>query len=460
MNCHHYIAEAESVQLNQYWELVNVNGRTVVQMAIDPPNAVHQFGGGASINLGDNANVDNSRLYYTVNVPEDCNYQLSLYTRAWDRIDGKNDLGNDVWVRIATGTDIPGETSRGSDYHKMFSTNNSNFQWAQPDHGTRFCKRLPAGQHVIEIAARSYHFQIDRVVLWCKEGCSFGNDWASKDAGDYNGGNPLGLLSCTQSNWSEAPVQPNKTLPNSSLWEPGDVIALHYDVAPDLDDLHAIAAGCNMSKCFSINPCVVIGAYGENRSGDYTTVRQQKAQAVADAAYGVGNYLDTGQSQTTWDQAVSAQAAKWLAALNAGNEVWVAEGGPSDFTREVIDELLNLGVTANIIKTMVHVVQHSIWNENETNNADLAYVQNNTDYTKIEDGNGVNSTADLNDNSNLNQFLSWANNSDCGAAWSEAFDGLPPTSKLDFSDTVEYLHILGIGKNTIATPADFCNYFD
>lgn len=58
MACHHHIVEAESVQLNQY-----VNGRDVVQMAIDPPNAVHQFGGGASTNPGDNANVDASCIY-------------------------------------------------------------------------------------------------------------------------------------------------------------------------------------------------------------------------------------------------------------------------------------------------------------------------------------------------------------------------------------------------------------
>lgn len=465
MNCHHTVIEAESVQLNQYWELVTVGGRDVVQMAIDPGGANHQYGGGASINLGDVQQVDASRLFYTFTVPEDCDYQVSLYTRAWDAIDGRSDLGNDLWMRIDSGTDVPGETTRGSDYHKMFSTNNSNFQWAQPDVGSRYCQRLAAGQHTLEIAARSYHFQIDRIVLWCKEGCNFGGDWTTKPAGDYNG-TASGGISCAQSAWDVPPVIPAKTLPQSSLWQPGDVMALHYDVAPDLDDLHAIAAGCNVVKCFNINPCVVIGAHGENREGDYLQTqngapRRVLAQRVADAAYGVGNYLDTGgQSSSDWSSAVNAQAAKFLAALSAGNDVWIAEGGPSDFTREVLDQLLTLGVTQATIDQRVHVVQHSGWNENETENGDLAFVQNNTDYIKIDDGNGVNTTADLNDNSQLGSFRPWAENSECGASWVQAFNGLNPQNKLDFSDTVELLYILGISKSLIATPTDFCNYFD
>lgn len=460
MACHHAIIEAESVQLNQYWEVVSVGGRDVVQMAIDPPNNVHQFGGGNSINLGDVAQVDASRLYYTINVPEDCNYQVSLYTRAWDQIDGQADLGNDLWIRIATGSDIVGETSRGSDYHKMFSNNNSNFQWAQTVVGDRYCKFLPAGTHVIEIAARSYHFQLDRLVIWCKEGCTFGNDWTTKSAGDYNG-SAFATLSCTQSSWDQ-PVLKEKTLPASSLWQPGDVLALHYDVAPDLDDLHAIAAGCNVTECFNINPCVVIGAVGINRQNDYTTTRENKAIAVANAAYGAGNYLNTGGSigSAQWDAAVASQAAKWLAAINAGNDVWLAEGGPSDFTHDVLLELLNLGVALTTINNRIHVVQHSTWNENETANADLSYVQNNTDYVKIDDGNNVNNTADLNDNSQLNQFRPWAENSACGAAWISALNGLDPNNKLDFSDVVELLHIMGIPKSVINTPMDFCNYFD
>lgn len=466
--CHHYIAEAESVQLNQYWDIVTVNGRQVIEMAIDPPNINHQLGGGASINLGDNGQVDASRLYYTFSVPKDCNYQISLYTRAWDKIDDRNDLANDLWLRLPTGSDIVGETSRGSDYHKMFSPNNGNFAWASPDHGVRFCKRLPAGQHTLEIAARSYHFQIDRIVIWCKEApCTFQNDWATKPAGDYNGVQASNF-SCVQSAWNTAPVDPDvKTLPNTALINSQDILALHYDIAPDLDDLHAMAAGCNVTKCFGLDPCVVIGAHGENRESDYKqtqngATRQQHAQNVADLSFGAGNYLDTnGISSAQWDVAAKAQAQKWFDAINSGGQIWVAEGGPSDFTRDVLDELIALGIPQAQLSNVINVIQHSVWNENETNNADLNFVQANTDYTKIADGNAANNTtADLNDNSQLAQFRPWAENSECGAAWIEALRVLNPTNKLDFSDVVELLHIVGIPKSVIDTPLEFCNYFD
>ena len=465
--CHHHIVEAESVQLNQYWNTVNVNGRNVVEMAIDPPNVNHQFGGGASINLGDVAQVDASRLYYTFAVPVACGYQISLYTRAWDKIDGRNDLANDLWLRLPTGSDIVGETSRGSDYHKMFSPNNNNFAWAQPDHGSRFCKRLPAGQHTIEIAARSYHFQLDRIVAWCKEApCSFDNAWISKPSGDYNSTVDTSL-SCNLSSWDALPDTGTfKPLPGNSLLGQNDLLALHYDIAPDLDDLHAMAAGCTVTSCYNLDPCVVIGAHGETRESDYLqtqngATRRQHARNVATLAFGAGNFLDTGGiSSPDWDQAVNVQAQKWFDAISAGNRVYVAEGGPSDFTRDVLDQLISLGIPQNQLSNSVFVIQHSIWNEDETNNGDLSFVQNNTNYTKIDDGNGSNSTADLNDNSQLGQFRPWAENSDCGPAWTEAMNVLDPNNKLDFSDTVELLHILGIPRSQIATPMDFCNFFD
>lgn len=485
MACHHQIIEAESVSVatNQYWEVVQVGTRTVLQMAVDPGGNNHQLGSGADASVGDSPAVDASRLYYTINVPQDCDYEISLYTRAWDKIDGRNDLGNDLWLRVATGTDVPGETSRGSDYHKMFSSNNTNFQWANPDVGSRFCVRLPAGQHVIEIAGRSYHFQLDRIVAWCKESpCSFSNSWSDKEAGSYDDDvivdPPTGEdLNCSNSAWDDAPTTPDpdpdpgtKQLGNNSLYGNGDLIALHYDIAPDLDDLHALAAGCTVTKCFGIDPCVVIGAHGgingreaqyKQSPGGTSSTRQELANAVAQAAYGNNGYIDTnGESTGQWDQAVQEACQKWLPVIQSGNDIWVADGGPMDFTADVLDCVVAAGVSLNQLKQRVHVVQHSAWNENNTQPGKLNVVQNQTDYIKIQDGNNPNSTADLNDNSDLNSFENWANSSDCSAAWAAAFDGYDPNDKLDFSDTVELLHILGIGSNIVDDPTDFYNYFD
>ena len=469
MQCHHSIIEAEAVAGNQYWTDVVVNGRTVREVTIDPGGQFHQFGGGASINLGDVAAVDASRLFYPITVPEDCDYQISLYTRAYADL-GAHDLANDLWLRIATGSDIPGETSRGSDYHKMFSANNGNFAWAQPDHGTRYCQRLSAGQHVIEIAARSYLFQIDRVVAWCKEApCGLENDFNTKPPGDYNAGlvTPTGF-SCAVSSWGEPPEPPappnpdaGKPLPAGSRYQAGDVLALHYDIAPDLDDLHAMAAACTVFDCFKqIDPCVIIGAHGDTRESDYVGSRQNRSIDVATESFGTGNFIDTnGQSSNQWGAAANAQALKWKATLDTGGDVWLAEGGPSDFTFDVLQSLMAMGVSANILSNRIHTIQHSIWNEEQTDQSKLSFVQANTAYVKIDDGNGANSTADLNDNSQLAAFTAWANSSPCAAAWQSALGHLPGQTKLDFSDTVELLYILNIGTNQISSPTSFCNYF-
>lgn len=137
-----------------------------------------------------------------------------------------------------------------------------------------------------------------------------------------------------------------------------DLIALHYDVSPDLDDLQAIAAGANLSEKFGIDPAVVIGAYGLVGLGgplnsdlkylydtatdtlgqgpDIGETRQLKAQQVTDAAYGAGSYLDTGNG---WTSAVNEQAQKFWNSLQNGYTVSVADGGPMDFTADVLRRL-------------------------------------------------------------------------------------------------------------------------
>lgn len=452
MACHHAIFEAESDN-NSYWTPKIVNGRTVLEMSTCSGNNVNQWGGGATHpRPATLQQITDSVLTYTFTVPEACNYQVDVYGRAWNT-QPQSDHNNDFWVALPSGSDVGGQTPRGNIYHKMYRPNNGQLGWSITDVGNTFCKRLPAGTHTLEIAARSCFMQIDRIVVWCKEGCAFDTAWSSKPAGSYNGGTVVNPGGCT------------KPLRSTSLYKDGDVLALHYDIAPDLDDLHAMAAACSVIKCYELDPCVVIGAHGENRLSDYKQfqngdTRQGHANDVAAQAF--GSYLDTnGIGSTQWTAAVNTTAQKWKAAVQAGNDVWLAEGGPSDFTRDVLIRMKQLGCTDAQLRARVHVVQHSTWNENETNNADLATVQNLTDYIKIADGNGGgNGTADLNNNANLAAFQAWAAVSPCAAAWEEAFQGLNPSNKLDFSDTVELLHILGVPTSEINSPTDFCNFFE
>lgn len=73
--------------------------------------------------------------------------------------------------------------------------------------------------------------------------------------------------------------------------------------------------------------------------------------------------------------------------LQNGSIVWVAETGKSNFTADWCRELVKRKFTATDIKSHVILVQHSDTNERMTNDDDLKYVRNLTQYYKIPDGN-------------------------------------------------------------------------
>ena len=262
-----------------------------------------------------------------------------------------------------------------------------------------------------------------------------------------------------------------------------NLIALHYDVSPDLDDLQAIAAGANLSDKFDITPAVVIGAYGLVGLGgpldsdlkylydtatdtlgqgpDIGETRQQKAQQVTDAAYGAGTYIDTGNG---WTDAVNAQAGIFWSALQSGQGVSVADGGPMDFTADVLRRLQSFHLaTAEQLKR-VTVVQHSLgFNVSRTLPANRSAVSTLATYVTIDNGNiGGNATANLEDsntNTTSSDFARWARNGNSkAAAWNSALDDF--TAKIDFSDTVEYLHILNIPLSSVSDIQSFSSFID
>ena len=105
-------------------------------------------------------------------------------------------------------------------------------------------------------------------------------------------------------------------------------------------------------------------------------------------------------------------------------------------------------------------MQHSQWNEDHATPSDLSFVQSNTRYIRIDDGNNPNGTADLRFESHNNgDFVARARSGRYANEWNAAFNYLSPSDKLDFSDTVELLHILGIGRTQIADVNDFGDFF-
>lgn len=266
----------------------------------------------------------------------------------------------------------------------------------------------------------------------------------------------------------------------------GDLISLHYDHANDPDDGHSCAADRTVASRYRLLSYVhiVSGTYGDGMRGLYQT----SVDKVNDAAWGENtleerNWVDAYEN---WYAAVAVTAEKWRATLNngKGGHVWVKEGGPSDFTADVLRKLYESGgpnpITTDITKKRVHVIQHGPkvggGNENNTDPDNLEVVKNNTAYIKIANGNYANETArlrilqsDRDGIKNIKAFMVKAKaHRFAGNAWKAAFNYFQPIvgqqtanwpygHYLDFSDTVELLYILNI--YDIENVADFANKF-
>lgn len=226
-----------------------------------------------------------------------------------------------------------------------------------------------------------------------------------------------------------------------------DLISLHFDHAPDRDDGHATVADLVVTRHFGIVPHVVSGTYGDGNRDRYVS----GAEAVMQITWG-NNWLD---AHDNWGAAVQFTASVWLNTLNTGGDIYVAEGGQSDFTADVIRLIIQ---QSSVITTRrITVIQHSLINEANANQSDLSFVKSNTNYIKIKDGNSENLTADLHQPSKT--FTARARASYFSDQWNAAFAYLNPRQKLDFSDTVELLYILNIGTDQVANPDDFADVF-
>lgn len=164
-----------------------------------------------------------------------------------------------------------------------------------------------------------------------------------------------------------------------------DLLALHYDHAPDRDDgQSAVADRVILESEFgadwmAAHVPAVSGAYGENAAQF-----NPASDSVMDAVFAdVGGWLAAHPDPT---ETLDAMADGWAATLEAGNEIWVKEGGQSDLTAEVVRRL-QAALPDVDTRQHVHVVQHSDWNEDMTTDADLHYTKEHTDYIRIDDAN-------------------------------------------------------------------------
>jgi hypothetical protein len=219
-----------------------------------------------------------------------------------------------------------------------------------------------------------------------------------------------------------------------------DLLSLHYDHAPDKDDGQSAVADLTILASLygrgwiEKHVVAVSGAYGTNAKRF-----NSKSDAVMDAAWNdCGGWLAAHANR---QQAVTLLAKRFSEVLQRGGDVWVKEGGQSDITAEVVKRLRSRLPDINAAKR-IHVVQHSDWNENHTTQAALAYTKRETHYIRIRDANNY-----LNIKGGNEAFERAAKQHPLfGPAWKAAFAYYNPKERLDFSDTGELMHILGLGE--------------
>ncbi len=241
----------------------------------------------------------------------------------------------------------------------------------------------------------------------------------------------------------EAPVD------NSRFNGETDLLLAHYDCKTDVDDIHSAAALRTMMShpdFQGTNFHVVAGTYGI-QEGLYVPANELLELAFGDR---------WSDAHNDFDQALEEVYAKVNQTLGAGGEIWIAEGGQSDFSAALalkVESMMGSEQLDNI-----HVVQHSDWNEEVTTPEDLEFVKTRTQYHRIEDGNASdNGTPDFRDPATINwqQYISdpvktevWnmaisiAN--EYNAAEGRYDNEAVGAGGLDFSDTAEVCWIFGV----------------
>ena len=256
----------------------------------------------------------------------------------------------------------------------------------------------------------------------------------------------------TGGSYASDPVSPND--PVLSTFGKFDVnkdfLSLHYDHAPDKDDGHATVAGKMLVDYFGIQNYIAVGGACGINCPSYNF----DSEAVMDATWGDGWY----NAHANPDTQGSDIGFYWLNTIVQGGKVYVAEGGESDLSLKAAQYVkANGGDPKQII-----IIQHSNWNIDHYGTGVLqSLLDLGVTHVKIDDGNSSNDTADLYEDNNAiaTAFANRALASQWSTAWEAAFKYLDPIDKLDFSDTVEVLHILGVPMSKVSNVSEFADEF-
>ncbi|WP_049721259.1 hypothetical protein [Gilvimarinus polysaccharolyticus] len=241
-----------------------------------------------------------------------------------------------------------------------------------------------------------------------------------------------------------------------------DFVLLQFDSKTDVDDLHTIAA---VATLFSLQPFesiryrAVAGTYGD-QEGLYVPSPKLFDMAFSD------NWSDYHNQP---DAALSDVVTAVVSHLDSGANIWVVEAGQSNFTARWVKEVANVRSDVDLAER-IHVVQHSDWNEQQTNPKDLAYVKATVNYQRIPDGNATGNGSPGFKTFDILTLSRYALAPNVLKIWERAvilgdhYNGLDGRYEndavlaqgLDFSDTVELCWILGL--NDLSDAKEFFEY--
>lgn len=166
-----------------------------------------------------------------------------------------------------------------------------------------------------------------------------------------------------------------------------DLLLAQFDCKTDVDDLHSVAALGTLLKderFAQVNYHAVAGTYGI-QEGLYVPPNELFEVTFKD------HWSD---AHTNREQALAEVSTLVSEVLKNGGKVWIAEGGQSDFSADLVRNIQKRMPDINT-KEHFHIVQHSDWNEEVTGEENLAFAKANTTYHKIDDGNSGNNGTPL-----------------------------------------------------------------
>jgi hypothetical protein len=197
-----------------------------------------------------------------------------------------------------------------------------------------------------------------------------------------------------------------------------DHLSLHYDFAADADDL--MSTGADRSFLESVYGTQFLIDHVSRVGGTYGKQKNYYASSIAvmDKVWNdVGGAFAAKGGSSQSGVAVAGELKMYKDSILRGGRVFVKEGGQSDFTKLVVQELEKWTKGSG---KCVYVTQHSSVNEENYGSGVLAYMKANTVYQKISDGNIELRKTKWRMNGNDLEYYTKQSRQEC--AWNAIFD--------------------------------------